>query len=151
MTMNKLKQVLLVDDDPDYGYLVQEALANCQSPCKLTALLSGTDLLNWLETNGRPTVIFLDINMPVSNGFDILKLLKSVDRYKAIPVVMLSVSLQEADIRESYQIGANAYMIKPLTPNLLKENMNLFSHYWLDVAQTPSSSWLRPNEYSSYD
>lgn len=149
--MSKLKQVLLVDDDPDYGYLVQEALSDCQPPCRLTTLSSGIDLLDWLETNEHPTVIFLDINMPVSTGFDILKLLKSADRYKAIPVVMLSVSLAHEDIRESYQIGANAYMIKPLTNRLLKEKMHLFSHYWLDIAQTPSSSWLRPNGYATYD
>lgn len=79
--MNKLKQVLLVDDDPDYMYLVREALSACQPPCRLTTLSSGTHLFDWLETNGRPTVIFLDINMPVSNGFDILTVLKSVDRY----------------------------------------------------------------------
>lgn len=81
----------------------------------------------------------MDINMPISNGFEILKILKSESRFKAIPVVMLTVSRRQEDVRKSYLIGANAYMIKPLTFDELQNHMQLFSFYWFDIAQTLNS------------
>jgi CheY-like chemotaxis protein len=147
MNPTTFKQVLIVDDNDDYTLLVQKALSNCQIPCNLKMLSNGIDLLDWLETNRRPSLIFLDVNMPVLDGLNTLKLLKQTDHYKAIPVIMLSISERQDDIDESYNNGANGYMIKPHKYSELKERMASLSHYWFDVAQTPSSvrSWFNNN------
>ncbi|MCC5612652.1 response regulator [Nostoc sp. CHAB 5834] len=129
----------MVDDDVNYMYLIEKALLNCQPPCNLNMVSNEVDLFNWLEINKRPTVILIDINMPFVDGFDILKSLKTIDRYKAIPVVMLSISNEKSDIEKSYHTGANGYMVKPMQFDHLKERMDSFNNYWFDVVQTPSS------------
>lgn len=108
MNMHTSKQILIVDDDPNYIDLVNRALSTCQPLCHLKALSTGTELLDWLETNNRPSLIFLDINMPGSSGLDILKKLKTRDRYKAIPVVMLTVSDHKRDVEQSYDIRVSS-------------------------------------------
>ncbi|GAB2533846.1 response regulator [Spirosoma aerophilum] len=137
--MNKQKQVLLVDDDQEYIYLVQEAIQVNNPRCDLRVMNTGDDLLVWLETNRRPSLILLDIQMPGSNGFEVLGTLKSSDRYKAIPVVMLTASEQRTDIVRSYQQGANGFVTKPITFTDLQHRLGLLSHYWFDIAQTPGS------------
>lgn len=135
-------QVILVDDDPDYAYLVQQALKDCNPVCSLKVLNSGAALLEWLETDpDRPRLILLDINMPISTGFDILEVLKSVDRYKMIPVVMLSVSDRREDVIRSYDIGANAYLVKPGQLSELKRRLTFFNYYWFDISKTPPTNW----------
>jgi CheY-like chemotaxis protein len=137
--MNKQKQVLLVDDDLEYIYLVQEAIQVNNPRCDLRVMNTGDDLLVWLENNRRPSLILLDIQMPGSNGFEVLSTLKNTDRYKAIPVVMLTASEQRADMLRSYQEGANGYVTKPITFTDLQNRLDLLSYYWFDIAQTPGS------------
>lgn len=141
MNLHQSNQVVVVDDDPDYIYLVERAIKDCIPTCTLKALSSGAALLQWLETDSiRPNLILLDINMPVFNGFEVLKVLRSVDRYKVIPVVMLSVSQQREDIDKSYNIGANAYLVKPAEFNELRRRLDFFNDYWFDVSKTPGSN-----------
>lgn len=135
--MNKQKQVLLVDDDPEYTHLVQEAIRVSTPRCDLRVMSTGGDLLTWLENNRRPSLILLDIQMPNVNGFEILSTLKNSDRYKVIPVVMLSASEHRADMLRSYQEGANGYVTKPITYTDLQNRLGLLSYYWFDIAQTP--------------
>lgn len=141
MKRNKVKYAVLVDDDPDYTCLVEEALLTSKFPCTLKVFSTGVEFMVWLrlETSPRPNVIFMDINMPINNGLEMLEIIKSEARFKTIPVVMLTVSGCQEDIRESYLLGANAYMVKPLVFDELTEQMQIFSHYWFDVAQTLAS------------
>ena len=133
-------QVVLVDDDPDYVYLVQQALQDCHPACRLKVLPSGSALLTWLETEpDRPRLILLDINMPITTGFDVLKILKSDDRYKMIPVVMLSVSETREEVGQAYDRGANAYLVKPGKLSELRRRLTFFSYYWFDISQTPGN------------
>lgn len=149
MKLNTVQQVVLVDDDPDYIYLVEQALTGCTPACNLTVLPSGAQLLAWLdESASRPNLIFLDINMPGANGFEVLKELKSTDRFKMIPVVMLTVSERRADVSKSYAIGANAYLVKPMTFGKLKSRLAFFNYYWFDVSRTPSQQWGETNWYN---
>ncbi|GAB2546805.1 response regulator [Spirosoma aerophilum] len=143
--------ILIVEDDPDYAYLIEEALKICRPSPTIHVLQSGTDLLTWLATGQRPSVIFLDLNMPQVNGFEVLKILKTVQPYKTIPVVMLSVSERRDDIVKCYEMGVNAYITKPMTFSQLLPRMEVFSHYWFDVVRTPDSAWQRPNGYSGYN
>jgi two-component system response regulator len=142
-------QIIIVDDEPDYTHLIQEALKRC-SPCPTIKVLhSGVDLLEWLETSHRPSLIFLDINMPASSGFDVLRILKSVDKYRVIPVVMLTISGEKNDVVSSYQHGASAFLTKPLSFPELVRRMQLFSHYWFDIAHTPDRSWSNGDNFNN--
>lgn len=149
MNKNTIQQVVLVDDDPDYVFLVEQAFSDCTPACNLNVVPGGSELFTWLEANSsRPHMILLDINMPASTGFDVLRTLRSVDRYKLIPVVMLTVSDRRQDIAQSYAIGANAYLVKPMEFSELKRRLNFFAYYWFDLSQTPGSSWDALNWYS---
>ncbi|GAB3028625.1 response regulator [Spirosoma pulveris] len=136
MKDNQAKQVILVDDDPDYSFLVQEVIKACRPACEVKIINRGDELMPWLEANGRPTIIFLDINMPGCNGFDVLSTIKASSDYKQIPVVMLSISAHKGDIFKSYTIGANAYLIKPLTFKELSRRIELLSEYWFDTVHS---------------
>ncbi|GAB3050176.1 response regulator [Spirosoma pulveris] len=149
MNHSPVNQVVLVDDDPDYCYLVQRALKEFTPASSLQALSSGAALLAWLETEPvRPSLILLDINMPVANGFEVLNALRSVDRYKLIPVVMLSVSRQREDIDRSYYSGANAYLVKPAGFNELKRRLAFFNQYWSEVSTGPGTPLGDTNWYN---
>lgn len=144
-------QVLIVDDDPDYTYLLEEAFKRCPSSPPIKVLHSGDELLAWLDTSQRPNLILLDINMPGGNGFDLLTILKGVDHFRSIPVVMLSVSGFRDDVVKSYSRGANAYITKPARFEELQERIDVLSYYWTNIVKTPGSSWLKPDGYSSYN
>ncbi|GAB3047196.1 hypothetical protein GCM10027185_58860 [Spirosoma pulveris] len=81
-------------------------------------------------------MILLDINMPLTTGFDVLATLRGHDHYKAIPVVMLTVLGQRADVEKAYACGANAYIIKPASFAELQRRINALSPYWTHNAQS---------------
>jgi CheY-like chemotaxis protein len=137
MKRNLKSRVVIVDDDPDYVYLLKQAIEVCAPSCELYGLHSGSELLQWLTTHERPSVILLDINMPVTNGFEILQTLKASPHYRTIPVLMLTVSGYQADVVKAYQIGANAYTTKPVGYDELISKMRLLSTYWFTVVSTP--------------
>jgi CheY-like chemotaxis protein len=148
MQMPTRKQIVIVDDDPNYIDLLNRALSTCQPLCHLKALSTGPELLEWLETSHRPNLIFLDIYMPGPSGFDVLKKLKTRESYKAIPVIMLSVSNRRQDMEISYDIGADGYIEKPEVFADLLTCMRLMTKYWFDVGSTPGSNWTSPNGFN---
>jgi len=139
MKMNSKNRIVIVDDDPDYIYLVEHSMANSTFACQLSGLQSGTELFNWLAVHQQPSVILLDINMPGTNGFQVLEALKTSEKYKTIPVVMLTVSSYKPDVSRAYQIGANGFIIKPSSFERLTNHMELLCQFWFDIASTPSS------------
>lgn len=146
---NNNNQIIIVDNEIDYTYLVEEALKGC-NPCpSIKVLHSGVDLLEWLETSQRPNLIFLDIYMPGATGFDVLKVLKSTEKYKIIPVVILSMSRDKGDIISSYQYGASSFMTKPASFPELMSMMQSFSHYWFDIVCTPDKFWTNSKDFNS--
>lgn len=145
MRNSKVKEVIIVDDDPDYIDLVGRALSVCQPLCSLKAISNGDNLWKWLKTSSRPNLILLDINMPGSSGLDVLKTLKTVDQYKAIPVLMLTVSDRKQDVLTSYDMGANGYIQKPEIFAELVTCMKLMTRYWFDFGSTPGKDWFNLN------
>ncbi|GAB3038016.1 response regulator [Spirosoma pulveris] len=127
---NKNGPVLLVDDDPAYTYLLEEALNGCLQRPLVHVLHKGTELLAWLATNPRPCLILLDINLPLVNGFDLLALLKDKDPYKEIPVVMMTELGDRHSVVEAYKKGAAAYIIKPTGVEALQGRLELLSCFW---------------------
>jgi CheY-like chemotaxis protein len=124
--MNHPPLILLADDNPDDQSFIRDAFAYVNANVQLKILDSGVELLQHLkilDEEDLPSLIVLDYNMPKQNGAETLKLLLENERYKNIPIIMLSTSYYKAHIDKCIAIGANGYLIKP---------DNLFS--WQQVA-----------------
>lgn len=105
--------ILLVEDDPDDIGFFTEAMQESSIRVKITIAKSSGQMFSHLDNDEKFDLIFLDINLPIINGIECLKLLKESIKYKLIPVIMLSGSHAETDINETYKQGAHHYMAKP--------------------------------------
>ncbi|MCG6537531.1 MAG: response regulator, partial [Syntrophales bacterium LBB04] len=94
---------------------------------------------NQFSKQGRqlPKVIFLDIKLPKLNGLEVLKTIKSDEHLHHIPVVMLTSSVEDPDIKAAYELGANSYVVKPVDFGNFSETINNLGMYWLVVNQPP--------------
>ena len=116
--MNKV--VLLVDDDNDDSELFGEALLENNPEIAFHCAVNGLEAFNVLDTIERPDVIFLDINMPIMNGWECLAKLKTTDEFKDIPVIMYSTSSHQKDIDLAAETGAASFLSKPHDYKALK-------------------------------
>ena len=124
-------QVLLTDDDADDLMLFQEAIKEISLSIQLAFVENGKDLLQLLEENYNPNLIFLDLNMPGKSGKDCLKEIKSNPLHRNIPVIMYSTSNNKDDIETCYKQGADLYVIKPyLFTDIVKMLEKIFSLDW---------------------
>ncbi len=107
--------VFLADDDADDRLLFEEALMEVSGHVKLITAKNGEQLMDVLEKESPPVphLIFLDLNMPIKNGFQCLEQIKKDDKYTGIPVVIFSTSCQKESIDEVYNKGADFYICKP--------------------------------------
>jgi len=112
--MNALK-IYLAEDDGDDIMFFKEALEQCSNSCSLTVCENGKDLLSDLSgsRNTLPTIIFLDINMPVMDGFSALQKIKSEPELKDIHVIMLTTSASAFTIDKAFELGASLFVKKP--------------------------------------
>ena len=108
-----VKTIWLADDDPDDLHLFQDALDEVCPSAHLTTFSNGEKLLQGFFTLPAPDLLFLDINMPC-DGYDCLKAIRDEGRFNSLPVIIYSGSFRESDITDSYQLGANLYIRKPL-------------------------------------
>lgn len=137
------KRVLLVDDSVDDAELAIKVLSDTWPVSIFTVVHDGADASDYLFCRGNyagrepvnPTLILLDIKMPKVGGLELLREIKSNSRFKTIPVVILSSSREATDVAESYGLGSNAYVVKPL-----------IFHEFVDVITKVSEFWLRVNE-----
>lgn len=118
--------VYLADDDADDRMLFEEALLEVSGNVKLITAKNGEQLMHVLdhETPSVPHLIFLDLNMPVKNGFECLDQIKKDDKFNGIPVVIFSTSCQKEAIDEVYEKGADFYICKPDSFQKLKGLLN---------------------------
>lgn len=108
------KIILLADDDTDDTELFREALADIDNRIACLCADNGSLLLQQLkELDRQPDLIFLDLNMPVMNGWQCLKLLKEDERYRHIPVIMISTSSHQKEMDMASDLGALCYLVKP--------------------------------------
>jgi CheY-like chemotaxis protein len=118
-----LRPILVVDDDPNDVELTLNALAEHNLANRIMVLRDGAEALDYLRrqgayqgrTDGQPVVMLLDLKMPKVNGLDVLKQIKADEALRLVPVVMLTSSRQERDLVASYELGANAYVVKPVS------------------------------------
>lgn len=133
--------VLLVDDDPDCRALMREALQDAPVPHKAVELGDGQALLDYLAGNlvgpGRPSLVFLDVEMPRLGGLDALARLRSIQQWDDLPVVMMTGVAQDDTMRAAAELGANSYTIKPADFDQFLRTVLTSASYWLTVHQYP--------------
>jgi two-component system, response regulator len=139
------KYILLAEDDAVVAELVMHGLASNEPPPHVVHVRDGVEAMNFLfardkyerRSPGNPALILLDIKMPRLDGLDVLRQIKSDDRLKSTPVVMLTSSQDERDVRESYQLGANAYVVKPVEFRRLMAVLQQIDSFWMQINHPP--------------
>jgi len=143
--MRNCKPVLLVEDDTIDAMTVRRAFRDLNVANSLAHALNGEEALDYLrdETNERPCVILLDLNMPKMNGTEFLKIVKVDPSLKRIPVVVLTTSNEERDILESFRSSVAGYIVKPVDYRKFVEAIQTIDLYWtlseLPEEDTPSA------------
>lgn len=131
--------ILLVEDNQEDAELTIRALKKQKLANNLIHLQDGEEALNYLfsaESN-LPKLILLDLKMPKVDGIEVLRKLKNDELRKVIPVVLLTSSKEERDIVESYKLGVNAYIVKPVEFEKLVSAVSDIGLFWLILNQTP--------------
>ena len=139
--------ILMANDDRAVHSLIEEALREVHLAVQIFCVINGEDLLDYLERRGDyanlmdfpiPQLILLDLNMPKLDGKQVLTQLKSKSsNWRHIPIVVFTTSYQEGDIRDCYNLGANSFIVKPMTFDRLVTVMTDLCHYWFEVASLP--------------
>ena len=144
-TVNRIVLVM-VDDDEDDCLLVEAALYEAYLKCDFYCVKDGLEVLDYLNRRGsfhdpesspRPDIILLDLNLPSMSGREVLQKLKTDQRFRSIPVIILTSSNQEEDVTFCYDTGANTYIIKEPSFAGLLAAIKVVKEYWLETATLP--------------
>jgi CheY-like chemotaxis protein len=143
-----LKPILLVEDDPRDLELTLVALERSQLANEVTIVRDGEAALEYLtrsgehagRAEGNPSVILLDLKLPRVNGLEVLQTVRSTDALRSIPVVMLTSSHEESDVLRSYQLGVNAYVVKPVEFKQFVETIADLAIFWAVLNEPPPGS-----------
>lgn len=116
-----MAEIVVVEDDPDDQYLLRKAMSDNNVSAHMTFLHDGQEALNFFtETTDTPSLLILDLNLPIITGMDVLKKLRSLNNLTALPIVVFTTSDFEVERANALEAGANAYIVKPRDYNLLK-------------------------------
>lgn len=131
-------KIFVVEDDFDDQYIIEMALQKAGVEYALTAFEDGKDLVDYLsdiEEEKFPGIILLDLNLPNWDGKRTLKVLKSDQRFKHIPVIIFTTSKSEIDVWEAYQLGANSYVVKPNDFEEILRTIRTICSYWANTVK----------------
>jgi CheY-like chemotaxis protein len=143
--MNSLKRILLVEDSPRDAEMILDALDAHQLANAVVHVRDGADALDYLyrrgqfagRSDGQPVLILLDLKLPKVDGLEVLRQIKGDAALKMIPVVMMTSSREEQDLLNSYQLGVNAYVVKPLKFNDFVEAVKQVGMFWAVINEIP--------------
>jgi CheY-like chemotaxis protein len=140
-------EVVLAEDSPFDAELVMRAMRRCDFLGTVHWVRDGTELLEFLRCQGqyatrdplpRPKLILLDLKMPKVNGLDVLRSLREEKSTHAIPIVMITSSGEERDVVESYALGVNSFVVKPVDARDLTDAVMTICRYWLLLNRVPA-------------
>jgi two-component system response regulator len=140
--------ILLVEDNPDDEILTVRELQKQPIVTEIIAVRDGVEAMEYLFGTGQyvrrdvrdlPTVVLLDLKLPKVDGLEVLRRIRADDRTKHIPVVVLTSSDDQRDVVESYRLGANSYVCKPVNFKQFQEAVRHVQFYWLRLNQPPPS------------
>jgi two-component system response regulator len=140
--------ILLVEDNPDDEVLTVRELQKQPIVNEIITVRDGVEALDYIFGTGKnarrdvrdlPTVVLLDLKLPKVDGLEVLRRIRADDRTKHIPVVVLTSSDDPRDVVESYRLGANSYVCKPVHFNQFQEAVRHVQFYWLQLNKPPPS------------
>ena len=136
--MNQIKRILLVEDDPKDVELTLTALEEYRLTNGVDVVRDGAEALDYLYRRGKyqardggsPAVVILDLKLPKVSGLEVLRQVKADEHLRVIPIVLLTSSREEPDLIASYQLGVNAYMVKPVDFQKFVEAIKTLGAFW---------------------
>lgn len=139
------KFILLAEDDNVVAELVLHTLSKHDPSPRVVHVRDGVEALDFLHARaryegrepGNPTLVLLDVKMPRLDGLEVLRHVKADEHLRATPVVMLTSSQDEGDVRRSYELGANAYVVKPVEFRQFAFVLEQLDTFWLSINQPP--------------
>src|SRR5229473_1422418 len=142
---DRLVEILLVEDSPSDVQLTLHALERNNLANRIHVVRDGAEALDFLFNTGpyaertprNPRVVLLDLKLPLIDGLEVLRRMKEEPRTRTIPVVVLTSSREERDIVESYQLGVNSYIVKPVDFEQFTEAVRQLGMYWVLLNQAP--------------
>jgi two-component system response regulator len=146
MNYPNVVDILLVEDNPRDAELTIRALRECTLANRLFVVEDGAEALDFIFGRGQyaqreithlPKVVLLDLKLPKVDGLEVLQAIKTDQRTKTIPVVMVTSSREDPDIRTAYSLGANSYVVKPVGFDAFMDAMSHLGFYWLLINQAP--------------
>jgi DNA-binding response OmpR family regulator len=146
--VTELKRILLVEDDPRDVELILESLGDYNLANEVIVARDGEEAMDYLyhrgnfkaRPNGNPAVVLLDLKLPKVNGMEVLRQIRSDEKLKMMPVVILTSSREEKDWVESYKLGVNAYVVKPVNFQEFVKAVKDVGAFWAVVNEPPPGS-----------
>jgi CheY-like chemotaxis protein len=143
--MKNLKIILMAEDDPNDVELTLEALSEYNLANRIVVVRDGVEVMEYLKREGKykerppgnPAVLLLDIKMPRMDGLEVLQAIRSDVKLKMLPVVMLTSSREEEDLIKSYELGVNAYVVKPVDFKEFIEAIKQVGVFWAVINEIP--------------
>jgi DNA-binding response OmpR family regulator len=147
-TMNKLGRILLVEDDPKDVELTLTALEEYNLANEVIVARDGEEALEYLYSRGKfktrssdnPAVVLLDLKLPKVDGLEVLKQIKSEEKLRMMPVVVLTSSKEEKDMVASYKLGVSAYVVKPVDFHEFVNAIKELGVFWAVINEPPPGS-----------
>jgi CheY-like chemotaxis protein len=140
----QVRRILIVDDNPKDVELTISALAEKNLANEVVVAEDGVEALDYLYRRGKfenekyyPAVILLDIKMPRMDGIEVLRRIRSDPKFHFLPVIMVTSSLEEKDLVESYKLGANSYVVKPVDIVQFIDAIKVLGQYWAIINEPP--------------
>jgi len=149
--MSPLKRILLVEDNDRDVELTLAALEEYNLANEVVVARDGAEALDYLyhrgkfaaHANGLPVVVMLDLKMPKVDGLEVLRTMRADESLKFIPVVMITSSREEQDLVQSYKLGVNAYVVKPVDFQKFIESVRQLGFFWAVINEPPPGTLKR--------
>ena len=141
----KIPLIVIAEDDVDDQFLLQTAFDENGTNHQVKFVNNGVELVSYLDScfgiegkiSQRPSLIILDLNMPKKDGREVLKELKSNDLFKCIPVIIFTTTKNAMEVQRCYEFGANSYIVKPVSFDLLVNIIKEIKSFWFNTAVLP--------------
>jgi CheY-like chemotaxis protein len=149
--MAPLKRILLAEDNDRDLELTLAALEEHNLANEVVVARDGAEALDYLHcrgkfaghANGLPVVVLLDLKMPKVDGLEVLSAMRTDSQFKAVPVVMITSSREEQDMIRSYELGVNAYVVKPVDFQKFVESIKQVGFFWAIINEPPPGTMKR--------
>ncbi|MBN8727037.1 MAG: response regulator [Xanthomonadales bacterium] len=144
--MRELRTILLVEDSPVDAEMTVDALRESRIANPIVHVEDGVDALDYLyargsfagRSGGCPVVVLLDIKMPRMDGIEVLRTIREDETLRSLPVVILSSSREERDLAASWNLGVNAYVVKPVDAGQFFDAVRTLGQFWAVMNETPT-------------